>query len=1080
MDPMDGPVAAFAVELRKLREQAGTPPYRVMAARAHFAASTLAQAATGERLPTLPVTLAYVGACGGDEREWRARWEETLAADRERGAVAAACERVPYLGLAGFEEADRDYFFGRSALVERLAGMVKAHRMVMVVGPSGCGKSSLLRAGLVPALRPRAARVLTPGVHPALPAAAELVVVDQFEEVFTLCEDPAERGAFIDALVAAGGGVVLSVRADFFGRCADHPRLIEAVEDSTILVGPMSPAELRQAIVKPAATAGLIVQRELTARIVEEVTGQPGGLPLMSHALLETWKRHHGKALTLAAYEAVGGIAGAVARTSEELHADLTPAQQDRLRHLLLRLVMPGEAGAQPTRRPVRRSELLTGDPGDPGPLLLERLTAARLVTQDGDTVNLAHEALLTAWPRLRAWAEEDRERLRVHRRLTEAADTWEEHGRDPGALYRGLRLELAREHLTARTLTPPERAFLAASDGERRKGRRRTAVLAVLAVVLLVTTSLIWQRSLVNGRQKRELHARRVADTAETLPLTNPSLAMRLSLAAWKLADLPETRAALRTASLQPQQDVFADPDTSPDTRRSLSADGRSLISATATRVTRWDLRTHQPQVNGAPVQSDVGAPPLVCSPGEPLRLPDPATGRPATPRWAPTPTAEQCREGRLRLSPDGRVLLMATPALVRVWDVAAGTEAAALNAPGVREIGFSADGAFVATAGEDELQVRATNHLQGVLLRQPLHGDLVDDLWIDPDAGEIRYLTGPTVQTLRVGSVFTRDWREERATSAAFSPDGKRLVLTYRDRVELRDGRTGEELPGPPRLSCPTPCWMEAALSPDGRTLAYGDAYAASFTATLWDLADRRITGQSPPSRHGGPLAFAQRGELLLISGASVAEEALTSWDTRTGAVTTTPGVTGSGIAVAPRGGRLLTTRGDVASLPPLRRAGGGPGPAQALAFSPDGRFLAAGDTRGRTALWDGDLRSNLGTLPPAVSGAVTALAFSPDAGLLAVGTETGIVQLWDTAGRRPVGPPLATPGGAVLALSLSGDALSVAGKHLPFQRYDLSAAGAASTVCRRVGHGLGQEEWATYFPDFSYQPTCEAEDR
>ncbi|MFF4197096.1 hypothetical protein [Nonomuraea sp. NPDC001831] len=1085
VDPMDGPVAAFAVELRKLREQAGSPSYRVMAARAHFAASTLAQAAAGERLPTLPVTLAYVRACGGDEREWRVRWEETLAADRERASVAAACERAPYRGLAGFEEADRAYFFGRSALVERLAGMVKAHRMVMVVGPSGCGKSSLLRAGLVPALRPRAARVVTPGAHPVLPAAAagELVVVDQFEEVFTLCEDPAERGAFVDALVAAECGVVLSVRADFFGRCADHPRLIEAVEDATVLVGPMSPAELRQSIVKPAATAGLIVQRELTARILEEVTGQPGGLPLMSHALLETWKRHHGKALTLAAYEAAGGIAGAVARTSEELYAGLTPAQQDRLRHLLLRLVMPGEAGAPPTRRPVRRSELLTGDPGDPGPLLLERLTAARLVTQDGDTVNLAHEALLTAWPRLRAWAEEDRERLRVHRRLTEAAATWEEHGRDPGALYRGLRLELAREHLTARTLTPAERAFLAASDGERMKGRRRTAVLAVLAVFLLVTTSLIWQRSLVNGQQKRELHARDIAGTAETLALSEPSLAMRLSLAAWKLADLPETRAALRAASLQPQQDVFTDQDVSPDTRRSLSADGRRLISATATRVTRWDLRTHQPQVTDAPAHSEAAPPPsLVCRPGEPLRLPDPATGRLAAPAWAPTPTAEQCREGRLRLSPDGRTLLMATPALVRVWDVASGTEAAALSAPGVREIGFSADGAFVATAGEDELQVRATNQLQGVLLRHPLHGDLVDDLWIGPDAGEIRYLTGPTVQTLRVGSAFTRDWREERATSAAFSPDGGSLLVTYRDRVELRDARTGEVLPGPPRPSCPTPCWMQAAFSPDGRTLAYGDAYAASFTATLWDLAGRRVSGQSPPFRHGGPLAFAQNGELLLISGASAGQEALTSWNMRTGAVTTPPGVAGSRIAVAPRGERLLTDRGDVASLPPLRRDGGGsgPGPAEALAFSPDGRFLATGDTRGRTALWDGDLRRNLGTLPPTASGAVTALAFSPDAGLLAVGTEGGVVQLWDTAGRRPVGPPLATPGGAVLALSLSGDALSVAGKHLPFQRYDLSAAGAASTVCRRVGHGLGREEWARYFPDFPYQPTCGPQDR
>lgn len=1017
VDPADGPIAAFAVELRKLREEAGALPYRAMAARAHFAAATLAQAAAGERLPTLPVTLAYVAACGGDEREWRTRWAEAFAAGRDQAAEQSEAAKAPYRGLARFEAADRAYFFGRAALVERLSALVEAHRVVLVVGPSGSGKSSLVRAGLVPSLRPRAVRVMTPGADLRLHAAheAELVVVDQFEEVFTLCEDPAERRAFIDALLAAGG-VVLAVRADFFGHCADHPELIEAVRDSTLLVGPMGPAELREAIVKPAAAVGLIVQRELTARIIEEVAGQPGGLPLMSHALLETWKRHHGKALTLAEYEAIGGIEGAVARTSEELYADLTPARRDRLRHLLLRLVTPGETGAQDTRRPARYAELLTGDTDDPSPLLLERLAAARLITLDGDAVELAHEALLTAWPRLRSWAQEDRERLRVHRRLTEAADTWEDHDRDPGALYRGLRLEMVREHLSDQTLTPRERAFLAASDAERRKGRRRTAVLAVLVVLVLVAVSLIWQQRLVSDRQEREAYARRIIGAAESQRLSDPQLSMRLSLAAWRLADITETRAALRTASMQRQQDISASLD--PVGARQ---DVDVVPSGSSYRVlvkSGLTLKVDSPRGRPTATRSADGRTMVVCAPGAPLQVWDLGTGHRLSTPWAPTLTAGQCG----RLSPDGRVLLLPTNALIRVWDLPSGMEGATLNAPGVEEISFSADGAFVATAGGNELQVRATNHLQGVLARHPLGGQ-IDDLRIDPAAQEVRYLVGSTtVQTLHLGGIFTRDWREERATSAAFSPDGRNLAVVYRDRIELRDTRTGRTLQGPPRPSCPTPCWMIAAFSPDSRTLAYGDTRTASFTATVWDLAAQRTSGESPPVRNAGALAFTG--------------DALTRWD-----------------------------------LPGQQRT------ASALALSPDGEILAAGDEKGQTALWAGSMSRNLGTLPPtANSGGVSALAFSPDASILAVGTDEGVVQLWDAVARQPIGSPISTPGGAVLALALGGDALTVAGKHIPFQRYDLSTAGAAATICRRVGQGLSPDDWARYFPDFSYQSTCE----
>ncbi|MGO4757806.1 hypothetical protein AB4212_55965, partial [Streptomyces sp. 2MCAF27] len=254
--------------------------------------------------------------------------------------------------------------------------------------------------------RPAALRILTPGPHPArshahllAPADGEgdtVVVVDQFEETFTLCHDPAERAEFIDLLLAARDPerrlrVVVAVRADFFGHCAGHRALADALRDATLLVAPMTPEELREAIVGPAAAEGLIVERTLTARLVEEVADEPGGLPLLSHVLLETWRRRRGRALTMAAYEATGGIHGAVAQTAEDLYTRLPPDQAQAVRRSLLRLVTPGE-GAPDTRRPADRAELRAGGPGEAeaesesvavAVAVLERLARARLITLD-------------------------------------------------------------------------------------------------------------------------------------------------------------------------------------------------------------------------------------------------------------------------------------------------------------------------------------------------------------------------------------------------------------------------------------------------------------------------------------------------------------------------------------------------------------------------------------------------------------------------------------------------------------------------------------------------------------------------
>ncbi len=303
----------------------------------------------------------------------------------------------------------------------------------------------------------------------------------------------------------------------------------------------------------------------------------------MAHALREVWRRRSGRTLTEAAYEAIGGVRGAVAHTAEEVYGRLSETETETARTLLLRMVAPG-AGTQDTRRPVDRAELPPGCAP-----VLEQLVAARLLTVDEGVVDLAHEALITAWPRLRGWIEEDRERLRLHRALTEAAYTWQELGRDPGVLYRGARLTAATEAFVANQrdgeLTAGEEEFLMAgidahAQGVRtatRAARRTRALLSGLVALLclaMVAGTVAWQQNENADRRSTEAQARRIAGVARTLRLSDPVTATRLSVAAWRLADLPETREAVRGAAAQRERDMFAGGDRSERAAHFLSGD--------------------------------------------------------------------------------------------------------------------------------------------------------------------------------------------------------------------------------------------------------------------------------------------------------------------------------------------------------------------------------------------------------------------------------------------------------------------------------------------------------------------------
>ncbi|MGW7647106.1 nSTAND1 domain-containing NTPase [Streptomyces bobili] len=1052
VDPAAGPVQRFAFELRELRAKAGGITYRLLAQRAGYSVTTLSQAAAGEQLPTLPVVLAYAGACGGDLAEWEARWKDAVEESAGDGSRDEDGTLAPYRGLARFETGDSGLFFGREQLTADLAGLLRRRRFAAVFGPSGSGKSSLLRAGLIPLLRhareprprPAAIRILTPGEHPARSHAHLLaptipredsaqsdtfVIVDQFEEVFTLCHDADERARFINLLLTARQPesrlrVLLAVRGDFYGRCAEHRDLADALRDANLLAGAMSQAELRDAVVKPATAAGLTMERALTARLVKEVADEPGGLPLLSHALLETWRRRRGKALTMAGYEAAGCLDGAIAKTAEEIYGRFTENQAAAARRVLLRLVVPGD-GTPDTRRPVEREELPGTGRGDTTQVV-EALAAARLLTLDGDTVEMAHEALITAWPRLRGWIEEDRERLRVHRYLTDAAHAWQELRREEGALCRGSRLAAAQEHFGRASrgeLTDLEHAFLDASRNHEEKGRRRyrlvlTAVTAAMCLALVAAGLAVGQRqSAVTAQSLAE--SRQLAAQSSALLGSEPDVAALLAVHAYRTSPTREATAALYAAAALPLRKRLIG-GTEPVLSLALSPDGHTLVTHSKDgKIRIWELPGGRLRhtfteygVSEVMAFSPDGRTLAVATASDSggLALWDPVTGRKLRTFAVP--------DGSVRgmaFSPDGRTVAAASAAAVRVWDLATGrTRHRFTSHPDPLAVTLGPDGRTVAAAGRDGL-VREWNLATGRV--RTTHDSRLEGVAVgfSPDGRTYAVVcTDGSVQLREVATGILRHTLKDvpvGLNEVAFAPDGRTLAVPGPgDTVRLWDTASGSAL-ATVTAGHRGRGAMNVVLSADGRTLVTSSNLDAGVRVhhlsgdrprtTLRGISGTYIAGmrfsqdgrtvatlrQGPPGRGSAQLWDSQTGKdaaaLALDTDPPLRGKQIPIPVNRLGTVGFSP--TGRALVARAGNDRVIEVRDIATDRLRHKRALGS---VHMAVFSPDGTQLAVVGVEGPVRIW----RLSTGTLHTVHTGhrgPVRTVAFTPDGRTLAVVT-------------------------------------------------------------------------------------------
>lgn len=800
-------------------------------------------------------------------RDQPAEWlpgDQSAAVDGMPGGVDGPC---PYRGLQPFGSEDARFFFGRDDIVGELIQRIEATGgLIPLIGPSGCGKTSLLRAGVVPRLLGQGwdVSVLTPGSDPLADLSNRakvlsardhtVLIVDQFEELFTADNSEDDRYRFLSQVIELPV-VIISVRADFYGQCLRYPALVQALQSGQVLVEPMSEDMLHTVITAPAATAGLRMEQGLADTLLAEVglrqsRNQSAVLPLLSHALRETWKRRHGDILTLAGYRKTGGIEEAITQTAEQIYGSLGDDDQERMRDLLLRMVHLGQ-DSEDTRRQLPVDRL-----SEPDRRVLDSLAGARLVTLDEVRAEIAHDAMLYAWPRLREWIEQNRAALIVTRQLDDAADAWEREGRQEEYLYRGSRLTAAIDTVERATgivrLGPAAQEFLDASQehqlteqrAERRRTRWRRAILAVIGVLVLVagTAGIISVRESDTAAQHAAvIRSENLSVDAAALRATDPGLAAQLSVAAYRSSPTEPAATQLYASANQPV-DSYVGAFGDQVTHVAAQASG-PLIAAddSAGRVRMWDIANPPASVSQETIAVAPKAP-LALAPHKPLLA---------------------------TLCPDGGLCLWNVSKSIAPAPIAHMSEGVSLLGTKVTSMAISPDGTLLALSSSKGtalfsiarpaaprlltvLPDRASNpsSLAGVAFSP--RGDLLAET-ADSGTTKLWSLSKPTrpalVSLIRTGY-----------QAVSFNPGGTMLAAVGNASDSDSDvGLWDITRPGKPSGFSIDTYTVEGydldtvAFTPDGRYLAYGGAQTGQGSLGmlgLLDLSQASLAGEAQPA--------------------------------------------------------------------------------------------------------------------------------------------------------------------------------------------------------------------------------------
>ncbi len=1131
----------FGRELTLARQQAGLTIREVAKASGipvstvgdYFAARHLPPARQPELLPSI------LAACQITDAAQVGRWLEALTRVR-RAPGRPPAGPAPYRGLASFQPEDAAWFFGRGELALHLVRLATGPGApglpLAVVGPSGSGKSSLLRAGLVPRLRSgttarpggRAVVLITPGAAPVQTLAGHLaplawpgtegplrtgllaqglredperharlaargdeppaVIVDQLEEIFTAGPGEDERREFVAALSALSEHtlVVLGLRADFYGHALGYPALARALQERQIVVGPMSADQLRRAIVEPARKAGREVEDGLVEVLLSDMRphGAPGpggheagALPLLSHALLATWSRSRGSRLTLADYQASGGIRDAIARTAEQAYATLDTGEQEIARQLFLRLIHVGDDGREARARLPLRD--LPGD-ASVASAVLERFVGQRLVTKDRAAAEIAHEALLGAWPRLRGWIDADREDIRIRRFIEVAAQTWAQADREAAALLRGGQLALAVDWIAGEAhraaLSELGRDFVDAGIADeraqqaatRRRTRRLRQLVAALTVLVLLTIGLagyaFGQRQLA-ATARDQAESRTVAVEAGQNRPADPPLAAQLSLAAYHISPTAGALASLLESSGAPAAARMFDSDRDVQAV-ALSPDHRLLAVAAADGTLRlWNVsRAGHPARIGT--VAEVGRThPLYAAAFSPDGRVLAAAGEdgkvwlwnvtdPQHPmRLGPALTGPKNTIYSLAFSPRGGLLAAGSAdTMVWLWNVTDPAHPALVGGPltgakgYVQAVAFSPDGHLLA-AGSADHTVRLWNMTDPARPRLAARlagpAEAVDSVAFSPDGGELAAggyddlvwlwgITKPATPVLVHKFTGATNW----IMAVAFSPDGTVLAGAGSDG----QARLWNSSSGAPVAVIPQPQPV-TTLAWDGPGLLFtgdADGYVRAWHLPVPDL----LTGAPLNS-----IALSPAGGTLVVGGTG-----LEVWNPAVRALTASApipdparGDTVSAVAISPGGNLIATGYGD-GHIQLWRRRGarliplgtpqaGSQSPAgfinqvEFVAFSPDGKLLASGGDDGTVRLWD--ITDPARPAPLSVihdsKDAVFSVAFSHHGDLLAAASADDEVRLWnvtDPATPVKLGNALTGPTNTAYSVAFSPD--------------------------------------------------------